>query len=105
MFTDDQGDRKETSAEISIERKLDLILEQMNHMTGGFPRDKDGEVDYEGHRKYHEALIESAKAQTEFWQALKLDIAKRGAWAILTILCGLVVLGISAKFGIGVVVK
>ena len=33
MFTDDQGDRKETSAEISIERKLDLILEQIQGNT------------------------------------------------------------------------
>jgi len=105
MFTDDKGDLKETQDEIGIEKKLDLILEQMHHITNAFPKDKDGDVDYDGHRKYHEALIESAKAQTEFWQALKLDIAKRGAWAILTILCGLVVLGISAKFGIGVVVK
>lgn len=105
MLTDDQGNRRETPEEVSIEHKLDLILEQMHHITSAFPKDKDGDTDYDGHRKYHEALIESAKAQTEFWQALKLDIAKRGAWAILTILCGLVVLGISAKFGIGVVVK
>ena len=74
-------------------------------MQSGFPKSEDGSVDYDGHRKYHEALIEAAKEQADFWRSLKLDIAKRGAWAILTILCGLVLLGISAKFGIGVVVK
>ena len=105
MFTDDQGDRHETKEEMSIEHKLDLILDEMRSMRSGFPKDKDGLVDYTGHREYHEKLIEAAEAQTEFWRDLKLDIAKRGAWSLLTILCGLVVLGISAKFGIGVVVK
>ena len=105
MFTDDQGERHETKEEMSIEHKLDLILDEVRAMRGGFPRNDDGSVDYEGHRKYHESLIKAAEAQTEFWRELRLDIAKRGAWSLLTIICGLVVLGISAKFGIGVVVK
>ena len=105
MFTDDQGARHETPEEMSIEHKLDLILSEMRSIQTGFPKSKDGAVDYKGHREYHEKLIEAAEAQTEFWRDLKLDLAKRGAWSLFTILCGLVVLGISAKFGIGVVVK
>jgi hypothetical protein len=105
MFTDDQGARHETPEEMSIEHKLDLILDEMRSIRGGFPKNEDGAIDYEGHRKYHEKLIEAADAQTQFWRDLKLDIAKKGAWSMLTILCGLVLLGISAKFGIGVVVK
>ena len=105
MFTDDLGDSKETPAEMSIEHKLDLILDEMRAMRGGFPKNKDGSVDYTGHREYHEKLIEAAEEQTKFWRELRFDIAKKGAWSLLTILCGLVMIGISAKLGIGVVVK
>lgn len=105
MFTDDNGDRHETPDETSIEHKLDLILREMRNMQSGFPKSEDGSVDYDGHRKYHEQLIKAAEAQTEFWRDLKLEIAKKGAWSLLTMLCGLVMLGISAKLGIGFVVK
>lgn len=105
MFTDDQGERHETKEEMSIEHKLDLILDEVRAMRGGFPKNKDGSIDYTGHREYHEKLIEAAEEQTKFWRELRFDIAKKGAWSLLTILCGLVLLGISAKFGIGVVVK
>ena len=105
MFTDDQGTRMETPAEISIEHKLDLILTELKKLEGGMPRDENGDTDYEGHRRFHEEKIKAAKAEAEFWQDLKLEIAKKGVWSLLVVVCGLVMLGISAKFGIGVVVK
>lgn len=100
MFTDDQGDRKETSEEMSIERKLDVILDELKKLNGAFAKNADGTIDIEGHRRYHEEMIEAAKAQTKFWQELKLDIAKKGLWGLLIILCGLVVAGFGAKTGI-----
>ena len=56
MFTDDQGQRQETPEEIGIERKLDLILAKLQKMEGAFVRNDDGSVDFDGHRRYHEAL-------------------------------------------------
>lgn len=44
-------------------------------------------------------MIAAAEAQKEFWQELKLDIAKKGVWGLLIILCGLVITGLAAKFG------
>lgn len=102
MFTDDQGSRRETPDEQTIERKLDLILAEVKHMRGAFPKDEDGEVDYEGHRKYHEQLIRAAEAQTEFWNDLKREVAKKGIIAIIVIVCGLLWLGAQAKLGISV---
>lgn len=102
MFTDDLGARHETEQEQSIDHKLDLILAEMRNMQNGFPKNENGTVDYEGHRRYHEQLIKAAVAETEFWRDLKLEIAKKGVWSLLTVLCGLVILGISAKFGIHV---
>lgn len=105
MFPDDLGHLHETPAETSIDQKLDLILAEMHNLRSAFPKDEDGCVDYDGHRKYHEQLIKAAEAQTEFWRELRLEIAKKGVWSLIYVLCGLVAVGISAKLGIGVVVK
>jgi hypothetical protein len=58
------------------------------------------EGDIDGHRKYHEAKIRAAVAEEAFWKDMKLDIAKKGAWGLLVIIVGFVMLGIGAKFGI-----
>lgn len=102
MFTDDQGQRHETPEEMTIERKLDLILDHLTRIEGAFARNDDGTVDIDGHRRYHEAMIDAAKEQAQFWRELKLDIAKKGAWGVLVIVVGLVVVGLQSKFGLGV---
>ena len=99
MFTDDQGQRQETPEEIGIERKLDLILAKLQKMEGAFVRNDDGSVDFDGHRRYHEALIKAAEEQSKFWSELRLDVAKKGVWALLVIVCGLVVVGLQIKLG------
>lgn len=50
----------------------------------------------ESHRVAHEQMIAAAKAEESFWRELKLDLAKKGLWGIVTILCGMVVLGFGA---------
>lgn len=102
MFTDDQGERHETPEELSIEKKLDLILVEVKHMRSAFPKDDDGDVDYEGHRKYHESLIRAAEAQAEFWNDLKREVAKKGILAAIVIVLGLLWLGAQTKLGITV---
>jgi len=99
MFTDDQGQRQETPEEVGIERKLDLILAKLQKMEGAFVRNDDGSVDFDGHRRYHEALIKAAEEQSKFWSELRLDVAKKGVWALLVIVCGLVVVGLQIKLG------
>jgi hypothetical protein len=100
MFTDDQGSQRETPDELTIEHKLDLILVEMRHMRGAFPKDEDGEVDYDGHRKYHESLIKAAEAQEAFWTDLKKEIIKKGVLGALVIAIGLLWLGAQAKLGL-----
>ena len=102
MFTDDQGDRVETPAEQSIEHKLDLILVEIKHMRDAFPKNDDGEVDYDGHRKYHESLIRAAEAQEAFWNDLKKEIIKKGILGALVIALGLLLLGAQAQLGLPV---
>jgi len=83
-----------------MKEQLDQILLELRHINRAFPRDEEGNVDHEGHRKYHESLIKSAEAQEMFWQELRLEIAKKGTWAILVIVAGLVVVGIASKLGL-----
>ena len=70
-------------------------------ISAAFPSDDAGMVDFIGHRRAHEAQIKAAHAQEDFWRELRLDIAKKGAWGLLIIVVGLVLVGVSAKFGIG----
>ena len=102
MFTDDQGVKQETPEELGIERKLDLILSELKKLEGAFPRNDDGSADFEGHKRFHDTKIKAAEAEMKFWQELKLDLAKKGAWGVMIIVIGLIMLGLSAKLGITV---
>lgn len=84
-----------------LDARFDEIMAELRQMNGAFAKNPDGTVDYDGHRRYHEQMIAAAEAQTEFWRELRLDIAKKGIWGLLIIVVGLIMVGISAKFGIG----
>tara|TARA_R110000868_G_scaffold228304_1_gene481327 strand:+ start:77 stop:382 length:306 start_codon:yes stop_codon:yes gene_type:complete len=91
----------ELSAEHEVLKgQLDEILEELRNVNRAFPRDLEGRADHEGHRKYHESLIRSAEAQEQFWKELRLDVAKKGTWALMVILLGLFVLGVATKLGL-----
>lgn len=84
-----------------LDKRFDEVIEVLNKMNGAFAKTPDGSIDYDGHRRYHEQMIAAASAQEQFWRELKLEIAKKGIWGLLVIICGLVVVGISAKLGWG----
>lgn len=84
-----------------IDRRFDEVLHELRQINGAFARNADGSVDFDGHRRYHESMIAAAEAQTQFWNELKLEIAKKGVWGLLVIVCGLVLVGLSAKLGLG----
>lgn len=84
-----------------VKDQLDAILEKLSAFGDAFPRDRDGQPDVAGHRRGHEADIAAAKAKEKFWEELRLDLAKKGVWAIVLILVGLVIAGALAKMGIG----
>lgn len=96
-FTRQLKDHEEREAE-----RIKAYIEALK--TDAFP---DGA---EAHRAAHQAMIDAAKAEKEFWQGLKVEIAKKSIWGILQILTVLVIAGIAAKFGLtalvaGAVVK
>lgn len=83
-----------------IDDRLDEILAEVRKIHGAFPRDNNGDTDFDGHRQYHEAMIRAAEAQAAFWNELKLDVVKKGVWGAIVIIVGLVITGMATKFGI-----
>lgn len=82
-----------------IDRRFDEVMRELKKIHGAFASNEDGSTDFEGHRRFHEEKLRAAKAEAEFWSELKLEIAKKGLWSLLVIVCGLVVIGLSAKLG------
>lgn len=84
-----------------IDKRFDELLKEIRALNSAFAKTPDGEVDFDGHRRYHESMIAAATAQEQFWRDLKLEVAKKGVWSLLVVVCGLIVVGLSAKLGIG----
>lgn len=83
-----------------IDKRFDEIMAELRKINGAFPRDESGEVDHEGHRKYHESLIRAAEAQEQFWRDIRMDVARKGIWAGIIIVLGLIVIGVQFKLGL-----
>lgn len=71
----------------------------LHRLMNAFP---EGDVD--GHRRAHEAMIEAAREQAEFWRDLKQDVAKRSLWGLIRLIGWLVAVGgvayVAGKLGI-----
>lgn len=53
--------------------------------------------DWDGHRRYHEAVIKRIEAREKFYQDLRTDLATKGLWAVIIALGGAVIFYIRAK--------
>jgi hypothetical protein len=73
------------------------VSDVRNQLLYAFP---DG---IEGHRSAHQAMIEAAKAEKEFWVGLSRRIAEKSIWGILHILAILLLGAVAAKLGVGAV--
>lgn len=52
------------------------------------------------HRLYHEAVMRAAKAQENFWNELRLEVAKKSAWGVMLLIIGLLLTGLAIKTGL-----
>ncbi|MEX3972264.1 hypothetical protein [Paraburkholderia caribensis] len=69
-----------TSSLEVLEKDLKVVIERVDDLARGFP---DG--DWEGHRRYHEAVIQKMEARTKFYDDLRTELAKKGLWALLVL--------------------
>lgn len=79
---------------------IKAMKEILEDLTSAFVIGKDGKPDIHGHRNAHEAMIEAAKAEREFWIEMKKDLAKKGLAGLFVIVIGLLVVGIQVKLGL-----
>lgn len=59
------------------------IAEMRSDVMAGYPLDSRGNPDVAGHRSFHEALIEQAKARTEYWRKMTFELIKYGLLGFL----------------------
>lgn len=57
------------------------VSDKVDEVLRGFP-----EGDPESHRRFHEAVIEQAKAREKFWREISLKLVEKGIWAALIFL-------------------
>lgn len=74
---------------IALENNTQAIKAVQTALESAFP-DGDGVA----HRIAHEAWIEAKKEERDFWRSVKLDLAKKGIWAILISLTALAFSGL-----------
>lgn len=84
-----------------VKDQLAEILEKLGQFEEAFPKDRNNRPDMSGHRRAHEADIAAAKAKERFYEELRLDLAKKGSWALVMVIAGLVLMGALAKLGLG----
>lgn len=51
------------------------------------------------HKLAHQAMIDAARSQTEFWQTLKTEVVTKSIWGIIRILGILIIAGLAVRFG------
>ena len=82
-----------------INERLNKLEDDIQNIKRGFPKSEIGEIQYMGHRLFHEAAIQAELEQTAFWRDLRTDLVKKGTWSVIIIVLGLMVNGIIWKIG------
>lgn len=85
----DQRHSENTTSAAVTNNKVDEAIRRIDDLHKAFPGG-----DWDGHRRYHETLIAKAEARSKFYQELRVELAKRGLWA----LAGTLVLALWAYF-------
>lgn len=90
----------QASADRNQDAKYDSLHKEMVALSAAvktaFP---DGDLD--GHRRYHEILIEEAMERKRMRSAIFIHVAKSSTWAVIAGLVVLVWIGLKEKIGLG----
>jgi hypothetical protein len=76
-----QRHSENVTAQSITDKKVDEAIRRIDDLHKAFPGG-----DWDGHRRYHETLIERAEARTKFYNDLRAELAKKGLWALLALI-------------------
>lgn len=71
-----------TSSLEVLEKDVKVLIDRVDDLSKGFPGG-----DWEGHRRYHEAVIKRMEARTDLYRELRSEVAKKGLWALIVMGC------------------
>jgi hypothetical protein len=74
----DQRHDENVTRHLVTDRKVDEAIRRIDDLHKAFPGG-----DWEGHRRYHEAMIERIEARSKLYQDLRTELAKKGLWAVV----------------------
>jgi hypothetical protein len=74
----DQRHSENVTQQLVTDRKVDEVIRRVDDLHKAFPGG-----DWDGHRRYHEAMIERYLAKTRFYEELRVDLAQKGVWALI----------------------
>lgn len=77
----DQRHGENITAQAVTDAKVVELLRGVDDLRRAFP---DG--DWDGHRRYHEAVIRRMEARAQFYRDLSGHLIKGGAWALIVFL-------------------
>lgn len=66
-----------TRAEVT-DKKVDEAIRRIDDLHKAFPGG-----DWEGHRRYHEAMIDRIEKRAKLYDALLEELTKKGMWALI----------------------
>lgn len=85
-------DRRSAKEHVLIDVSVKELHEIIMDIKDAFP---NGDLD--GHRRAHESMIKAAEAEERFWESVKLDVVKKGVWAVIIVVASLFVVGVYYK--------
>ena len=71
------------AVKIEMQIVIQEVLLQLHSVKSAFPKDSNGEPEYEGHKTYHEARLKEIEARTDFTRKLTFEITKWGLLGFL----------------------
>jgi hypothetical protein len=77
----DQRHSENVTRHLVTDKKVDEAIRRIDDLHKAFPGG-----DWEGHRRYHEAMIRRIESRTKLYEDLRVELAKKGLWAVLVVL-------------------
>lgn len=91
-----QRHAENTSSIEVLQKEMKVVIERIDDIAAGFPDNDPG-----SHRRAHEAYTLKLQERAALYRALREELVKKGLWALIIAVGGLLWLGFSTRFHLG----